>query len=178
MEKMHRIQKVSAFMGGLCLVLAILAPLAVALVWIQFTTFAPNLPGINQLPFDPADTGALTRLAGFLVHMLPTAIAIYGLLQARRLFGLYRIGRIFTLDNTRCLTRIARALIAYTLVLPVCGSLLSVLLTWHNPPGERMLTVTFSSDYIGLLVIGASMLVITWIMDEGRKLAEDNAQIV
>jgi len=176
--KAHRIQRVSSIMRSLCLVLALLAPSAVALIWLRFDSFATMIVGINQLPFRPQDIDASTRLMGFIIHMIPGGVAVYALLQGRRLFGLYSEGKIFTLENTRRLSNIARALIVYTLAMPLMRTALSVLLTLHKPLGERHLVISISSDDIGLLFIGTGLLVITWIMDEGRKLAEDNAQIV
>ena len=61
---------------------------------------------------------------------------------------------------------------------PIIGGLLSVVLTMGNPPGERALVLSFSSNELALLFLGGCLLVISWVMAESSRLADDNAQIV
>jgi len=57
-------------------------------------------------------------------------------------------------------------------------SLLSVILTMGKPPGQRLLVVGLDSgDFTGVFV-GVVVLIISWVMDEGRKIEEDQALII
>ena len=52
-------------------------------------------------------------------------------------------------------------------------SLLSVALTLHNPPGQRIFTLDIGSPDLTALLLGNILAVIAWVMEEGRKLQED-----
>ena len=120
----------------------------------------------------------LCRLLGFLVEMIPMSAAIYGLLKLRHLFQLYEKGLIFTDQNVDCLRSLGYTLLVWVACDVVRHSLLSIVLTLGNPPGQRMVVADFNSgDFSGLLV-GIAVLVISWVMDEGRKLQEDQALII
>jgi hypothetical protein len=60
----------------------------------------------------------------------------------------------------------------------VKNSLLSVVLTLPNPPGHRVVTLgLYSADFTAIFV-GIVILFIAWVMDEARKLQEDQALII
>ena len=82
------------------------------------------------------------RLLAFLVSMVPSAIAVYGLLALRRLFTAYRDGAIFAVGNALELRTFAFSVVGSVLVNIVTGPVLSVIVSWHNPPGihERRAT--------------------------------------
>ena len=46
-------------------------------------------------------------------------------------------------------------------------------LTMHNPPGHHIVRVGLSSDNIIVLLIGIVVVLIAWVMEEGRKLQEE-----
>ena len=56
--------------------------------------------------------------------------------------------------------------------------LLSVVITFNNSPGERMVVATFSYDDLAMLLMGGVVILISWIMDEGRKLEEEQAHTI
>jgi hypothetical protein len=49
----------------------------------------------------------------------------------------------------------------------------SVLFSAGNPPGSRVLKVGLSSAEITTLMVGGIVLIIAWVMDEGRILTEE-----
>jgi hypothetical protein len=70
------------------------------------------------------------------------------------------------------------ALIVLVVAETLSESLLSIVLTVANPPGQRMLTVGFSSRDFTTLVLGIAVLLISWAMDEGRRIAEEQEQFI
>ena len=50
----------------------------------------------------------------------------------------------------------------------------SVIFSLGNPPGSRVISVTFSSPEITTLVVAGLVFFIAWVMDEGRALNEEN----
>lgn len=178
MTNLRRVTRISRLMWILCTLATFAIPTMLAAMWMTFDLWAaghPELAGIQPVQ-DPMPTPVLA--AGFLISMLPGGIAMFAAWRLRALFSLYAEGRIFTADNSRCLKHFAMAVMAIAVVKPVATALLSVVLTLANPPGERMMMLRFGSPELTILFIGGVFLIIAWVMEEGRTMAEDQAQIV
>ena len=177
-RKLARIRRISRIMKALCGLAMVTIPCGLAVLWASFDLWIaidPQVFPFGPLP-DPMPTSSL--VAGFVISTLSAGITLFALARLRRLFGLYATGVIFGVENGRCLRHFALAVICQALLHPFTVALLSVALTWSNPPGQRMLTLEFGSTQLGVIFVGAVFLVIAWIMELGRELAEEQAQIV
>ena len=176
MSDLHRIRRVSAVMKAVCTVGVVAIPGAAAVFWaVVPLEVVRSLPGVG---FDVAALPPVSRALAFLATMIPGAFAVFGLAALRRLFEAYRRGAIFAAGNARQLRAFAGSVLAAALARIVSMPVLSVVLSWHNPPGGRALAITVSSDDIATLFVGFLFLVVAWIMAEAHRLAEDSAQIV
>ena len=178
MTNLARIQRISRFMRIGCTVLALAIPIGLAAMWSNFELWAATHPELANLQPLPSPMPARTLALGFLIAMIPGGIAVYAVWRLRSLFGLYAKGLIFTAESSRCLHAFALAVLLTALAKPISGALMSVALTWGNPPGERMLSISFGSSEITTIFVGCVFLIIARIMEEGRELAEEQAQIV
>jgi hypothetical protein len=112
------------------------------------------------------------------IGMLPVAAGLFALLQVWRLFGDYANGAIFTAGATSRLRRLAWGVLGLALAQVLARSGAALVLTLHNPPGQRMLVLSLSShDYV-LLMFGVLLLAIAWVMVEATRLARENAEFV
>ena len=176
MSDLGRIRTVSGVMRGICTIGMVAIPVTLAAFW---ALASPEAIGdIQGLGNDVTALPPAFRLLAFLVSMIPGAIGIYGLAALRRLFGAYRHGAIFAAGNALCLRTFAFSVVGSVLAKIVTGPALSVIVSWHNPPGTRELAITLRSDDLAALFVGCLFLVVAWIMAEAQRLAEDNAQIV
>jgi len=124
------------------------------------------------------DLPGLTRLLSFLADLIPLGAMIYGLQKLKNLFFLYENGLIFTEQNVSCFRSLGRAMIVWAVCHVVRTTLLSIILTLDNPPGKRIIAVMLDSgDFAGVFV-GVVVLIVSWVMDEGRKIQEDQSLIV
>jgi len=151
----------------------ILIPVINALVWLFINGISDEmqkniLPHYVRLPLP-----AQARLLGFIVSMLPAGITMYGTWAVVRLFRLYEKGQIFREANVHCFRDISRALIIWCVVRLISDPLMSIALTLHHPPGQRMLSLGLRSMDITALLVGFALAVIAWVMEEGRKLQEE-----
>lgn len=178
MSRSERVRRVSRLMRLLCGLAMVAIPLGLAGLWASFDLWAAGHPELAHLGPLVRPMPAPLLLAGFLVSMIPGAVVLFALWRLRRLFGLYAGGAIFTAGNVRCLRDFALAVMVLALAKPLAGALLSVLLTLANPPGQRHLAIQFGSSELTTLFVGGVFLVIAWVMDAGREMAEDSAQIV
>lgn len=178
METIARISRVARVFHALWGILLVALPVLTVAYWVSLNhvqwMFDPP-PGLDAA-HRPLPGSALW--GGFAASLLPLAVVTYGLVQLRRLFGLYRRGRIFTSDNVRCLKGFGVALILWPVVTPIYDALVSVALTFSNPPGQRLLAVGLQGTDVGLALIGGVLVVMSWVMREGCRLADDQAQIV
>ena len=178
MENTQRITKASRRLVRVCTGLIYFLPVVCAAFWAFFnelydsTSMIPlPVPVSHVLP-------GLTRLLAFLVELIPLTALIYGLLRLRDLFRYYEKGMIFTANNVACYRSLGKALIAWVICDVVKNSLLSIVLTLDNPPGQRVITLgLYSADFTAVFV-GIVILTIAWVMDEGRRIQEDQALII
>ncbi|MEM7225943.1 MAG: DUF2975 domain-containing protein [Pseudomonadota bacterium] len=174
----ERIRRVSRAMSLLCLVGMVGLPISLALAWATPELLGGAYPALESQWGPPGELPIFSRVLGFLVSMIPTALVIYGLSRLRRLFRLYEAGEIFSADAARCLKQFAIAVMLQAVLRPLSGAVLSVVVTFHNPPGQRMLTVGLGGGEYAALLLGGLMLVIAWIMGEGARIADENRQFV
>lgn len=185
MRNLSRVQKTSRILKGACTLAIPVIPVGLALLWatLDWWLFGGGrglgirLWESGNIPV-PQPVPALSLVLGYLATMLPGGLMVYGLWQLRALFDLYGGGHIFTAENTRRLRRFAQAMLGLTLASPLANTLTILALTFGNPPGHRLLSIGVSSSQAITLFLGGTFLVIAWVMDEGRELAEDQAQIV
>lgn len=178
MENPKHIVVASRRLRRICTGLIIVSPLICALFWAFFNRIRGST---SMIPLPVPVTGdlpSLTRFFAFLTELLPMTALIYGLRKLRDLFKCYENGLIFTGKNVACFRSLGRTLIAWVVCDVVKNSLLSIVLTLHNPPGQRLITFGFYSADFTAAFVGIVILIIAWVMDEGRKIQEDQALII
>lgn len=173
MQNREHIRRTSHRLRRLLLAVTCAMPVVNAVTWIYIND-VPEIMHRNMLPyFAVIPLPASARLMGFLVTMMPTVVAMSGAYYLMRLFHLYEQGKIFRPSNVQCFKKLSRVLIGWFAVGIIHRSLLSVALTLHNPPGHRIITLDIGSPDLTALLLGGILAVIAWVMEEGRKLQED-----
>lgn len=172
-ENRRRIQQASRRLRIMFQTIVWLLPVINAVFWFNMNHM-PDLVLKRTIPFVvsfPLPFSAL--FLGFLVTMLPIGASMIGIHYLKQLFGLYEREQFFQMGNVLCFKKIARVLIWLFLTGIVSNSLLSIALTLQNPPGHRLITIELSSNDLTVLLLGLILAVISWVMEEGRKLQEE-----
>jgi hypothetical protein len=177
----HRLQRMSLWMRALIAAGAIV--LIGVVLWMGVSDTAlldayhrlsgPAAVSAEQLASDPGTRAWIiaTSLPGVL-------LALYGLLQAWHLFGAYAQGVVFGLAASARLRRLGWAFAAMAFVRPAAETVLVLLLSWHNPPGQRRLVLGFGwEDYLCLL-FGGLLFAVSWAMVEATRIETENAGFV
>lgn len=174
MENRERISVASRRLRRLCTGLVYLLPAVCVLYWIFFNQVR-HMPGMANFPVPvTGDLPLYIRMLALLTDAIPLAALVYGLHQLAALFRLYENGSIFTEQSVACFRALGRTMLVWVLCHFVKNSLISVALTLGNPPGQRMITLGLDASDFGGLFVGGVVLTITWVMDEARKIKEDN----
>lgn len=174
-QRLQKIRRTSLIFHKLITMLMVLLPTTVLLMWafVDLKTL--------ELGWSEAEIGPLTvfeRIAAAALSTLPLSITLIALFNLRRLFGLYAQGNIFETANVRCFRNMGWALILIMPANVLFHSALSVLLSFDQMAGERMLAIGISSDDVGVAVVGGVIVIISWVMAEAADLSRDNAAIV
>ncbi|MFV0664870.1 DUF2975 domain-containing protein [Denitromonas sp.] len=174
----HRIQRTSRVLAAVCLALIVALPATVLLYWWlaepaelarQVNVSAEAVMAPLQ-PWQRALGGALT--------LLPVALLVSGLVQARRCFRLFAAGRVFVAESTGYLSRFAGRVAASVAVGMLCSTVLSVVLTVNNPPGMRQVAIGVGSNEILSLLFAGMVWLMAAVIGQGQSLAEENDAFV
>jgi hypothetical protein len=118
------------------------------------------------------------RCTALAVSLLPISVQLSGLWTLIKLFTLYEQGSIFSVRHVKYFRRLGYILLLWTGVGILYRALIGIVLSWAASPGQVTLTLGLSSTNLTAFVIGGIVLVIAWIMDKGRKLADEQALFV
>lgn len=129
----------------------------------------PPLPAISSL-------ASHTKFIAVLLNLIPLAIymAIAGFLV--RLFRLYEQGQIFTLQNVKSIRYIGITMLLGKLISPVYIFLLSYIMTRNTP--YPFAYIRFDLHDITMAIAALVIILISWIMEEGHKLHEEQIYTV
>ncbi len=126
------------------------------------------LPEYVRFPLPPQ-----ARFFGWCVSLLPVTLFLFANMTLIRLFRLYKKGHIFSNGNVRCFILLSRVLMAWCIVGILLDPLMSIALTLHHPPGQRILSLGLQSVDLTNLFIACVLAVISWVMEEARQIKEE-----
>jgi hypothetical protein len=144
--------------------------------WVFLNSLPEWLITVNSKPM-PLVANHLTPymlLIGFAVSLLPVSMLFYSLYNIRKLFSFYSAGVIFSNAHTWIFRRLAKTFMFLVLFSMIYESAKSVLFSFGNPAGSRVLEIGFSSNDFFMLLMGGIIWVISWVVDEGRVISEEN----
>ena len=173
-----RLQRISRYLALACLGLILLLPPLYAWFWVtaspgQLATRV-NLPaGVVQGPLM-----LWQRVVGGVISAVPLGLFLAGLWQARKCFGLFAGGHVFTQLAVQALKRFAMLVAASFAASLVINTALSGLLTIYNLPGTRQVAIGLSTDQAFTLFFAGMVWLMAAVIAQGMHLAEENARFV
>ncbi|MDX2222693.1 MAG: DUF2975 domain-containing protein [Rhodospirillaceae bacterium] len=176
-----RLQALSRWLSRFCLLLMITMPIGAVLTWTLLwgelgQPFAVRA-GVRE-ELIPVALTPVQQAAGAFVTLVPTGLLVYGLMWLRRLFAAFAAGQVFSADNARAIRVFAWSIIGLHIAQIFTLGLSSIIITMLNPPGQRVLAFGLSSDQVLALFVGLVFVLIAHVLEEGRRIADDNAAIV
>lgn len=180
MKNSEKIKSVSRIFKMIFFAMMFVVPIFFLTIWGSYNylpasitkgLFSPTIPFVTPLKPDQI-------FAGLLVSLIPLSITLAGFYFLAKLFKLYEAGNFFTLQNAQCYKNLAWVYVFKSGGNIIYNSLLSFVLTMHNPPGKRILTFGLGSDDLAHLLISGIILVISWVMIEAVRLQEENTYTI
>jgi hypothetical protein len=133
------------------------------------------LPNCTELRMT-LDDRALALFA--LAHLPSLLVDLFLLWQLWGLFGEYARGNVFGRRALQHLRRFSVGLIVNAALHPVTLTASVLAVTLGNPPGQRQLLVSLSSDDYQRLLLAAVLAAIVQVMTRAVQVAEENAAFV
>lgn len=161
-------------------------PLGPAIVLITFLNlewsltnpvFGPSL-GVEASRFLLGPVTWSMKLLGLLAAAVPTALTCAALWNLARLFQDYSLDKVFTPSNVRRIKRIGLLLLVREALAPARFAAMSLILSMNNPPGQHMLSLSFSSANVTAMVTALSIIVAAHVMDQARELKEESDFVI
>jgi len=150
------------------------AAIASTLIWPELLASQPALAG---LPLAPSRLGIAGRLAALTALVIDGAPIIWAAHHALRLCQLMAQRRLFTAQVPRHLQRMGLALVLTAALQPVGGALLSMSVGYFGA-GTHHIAFAFSTDHVGVAVIGAILIAIAAAAREAIRIADENARFI
>lgn len=177
---MSKIGRVSHRFSLLFKALLVIYPLLVISMWLGLITPPQGYFMPTRLPFyEELSTIRLPlRLLAGLVDMFPTVVVMMSFYYLVKLFQLYAKDIIFSYQNVVYIRKIGFTLLWQVFAMLLVQPFISLILTWDAPKGGHTIALGIGSDEIANLVIGGIVVLISWVMEEGRKLEEETALTV
>lgn len=178
----QRLSTLSRVVRGLSLlavpVLAVIPVLLLLNPQMLFTLGVGQTAGMNLAHLAQGELTLATRsrMAGSVLPQVTVGLML--LWQLWHLFGEYQRGTVFSARALQCLNRFAWWLLALALAQPLSQALMSVAISWDNPPGQRVLLVTLSSNDYALMLGALVFIAIARVMSEAARVAEENEGFV
>jgi hypothetical protein len=172
----------SVIMAWLATAAVFVIPTAIFLTFLFPLEMAPLNLRLNHLDGGVArlheHVPIFNRMLGFAIAAIPLAIASWGLLSLRKLFLLYASNEVFSPNAIKCLGAVSAALFWYVLVSFIAEGPITAAMSWWRPPGHRIISFDIGLDDLTLLFLAAVTSVITRVMAEAVRLADENAKFV
>jgi hypothetical protein len=174
-----KLARLSRVMSVLSLLGMIVIPVLVIAIFLHPDTTQFLMLRLDHLGVDLTNQIPLQhRVDALFCEAVPLGFTIWALWSLHRLFANYARGRVFSPEPLRHLNNVATALFLGVLADFVMQAPISYLLSLHNPPGHREISLGFGSNDAAWLFIAGTVLVIARVMGEARRVADENAAFV
>jgi hypothetical protein len=182
---MRKIVHISRILKWAAISIAIALPVIEAGYWITqgYPFLSPFfqidlLPTLANISWSFKDLNSVQTFLCFLSDLIPIGFYITALVFLAQIFSAFQHLQLFEVSNARRLKNAGWAIVWSQIFHPVHEAMLSLILTYRNPPGKRMISIGFGTHELTLLTMGLAILLISWILAEAAKMHEEQAATI
>ncbi|STX29044.1 Protein of uncharacterised function (DUF2975) [Legionella beliardensis] len=135
---------------------------------LEWGAFALIIPAVHVQ--DTVHFSFLHRLMILAVQLLPLSITVSICYKLANLFKLYEKGELFAESTIKLIRSISIYMILGEVIQLIYQPLITASLTFNNPPGQRIASITLGSTNVSTLITACIILVASWIIKEANQL--------
>ncbi|MCP4114368.1 MAG: DUF2975 domain-containing protein [Desulfobacteraceae bacterium] len=151
-----------------------LLPAMPILYWLFYNHLPPMMQDGAVGDGAPAFLAVNSRVIAFAGEIPAILVMLFALKSLKALFSLYEKGIYFEAENVKQFRLLGKLALWGVLTDAVNETFLILAKTINNPPGEKVLAIGISSDHVKLMVVACIIMLIGMVMDEGRKIKDEN----
>lgn len=187
---MHKIQKVSSYLGLIFNGLIAAIPLVILSQWLFMGLKNEDVPGLinfwgmlEKTIQTPEGLSHLREVAwtpklkllGFSADILGNLPFLMSLFFLKSLFYNYKNGEIFTVRNALLYRNLGILYLVDALLITSLSQTLMILaVTLTNSPGHRYLSIGFGAPNLYSLFYGVLGILVSWVMMEASKIYDES----
>jgi hypothetical protein len=185
MDNCKKIRKISRFLRYSCIFGMIASPLLNAYYWIYdgFRIFyfekTKWMLKFADSPYTSIDElSQWQKLEGFLTDLIPYFFFLIIMLLLIRLFSRFERLDFFSEKTVRYIRQIGFVILISLIVHPFYIALYSYILSLPNSLGQRMVIFAYGPNELNLLFLSLIAFLAARIMEEGRRIQEENSSTI
>ncbi len=142
--------------------------------WLSYNHLSPLMQGGAFADGAPPFLAINSRVIAFIGGLPALFITLIAINSLKTLFSFYERGIYFQAENVKQFRLLGKMALWGVLTDIVNKTVLVLAQTINNPPGQRSLSIGISSDHVKLMVIACIIMLIGMVMDEGRRINDEN----
>lgn len=128
-------------------------------------------------------TGLITltftvRLLGLILSSMQLSLLAFSLFSVAKVFRAFANNEWFVPQIGKQLHLFGFALAIYGVTSPLVRTLMALLITWNNPPGQRILLINFSGNDFIIALVGLLIMLLGYAMREATRISDENDLII
>lgn len=131
-----------------------------------------SLISVEQI-YESSHFSWMHRCIVLVIEWMPLTITILICHQLAKLFRLFENGHLFEQENIRLIKQVSIYMILGELVQLLYQPLMTAALTFNNPKGERVASLTLNSANLSTLITAFIILIASWIIQEAHQLKSE-----
>jgi Protein of unknown function (DUF2975) len=170
--------RMSRWLAPFAKILAAFLVCITAIYWLMPESAEYTARRMATLPSGQISLSLNIRLLGLLLSSIQVLLLVYALLAVSKVFRAFANNEWFVPQIGEHLHKFGWALALYGATSPLVRTLMALLITWNNPPGQQMLLINFSGDDFVIALVGVLILLLGYAMREAARIADENDQII
>lgn len=170
--------RMSRYLAPLSKVLAVAMLCVNVAYWLNPETTEYTARSMATVPTGQITLTLTVKLLGVLLSSVQVGLLAFALFAVAEVFSVFAKGEWFVASIGQQLHRFGLALALYGATCPLMRTLMALLVTWNNPPGQKLLLIGFNGNDFVLALVGVLILLLGYAMREASRIADENSQII
>lgn len=175
---MQNLQKTSKFYKRLFIIFFVAIIILVPVFW---ATVQTNIDIFSYLGISQSLLNGIshplslhTRVLALTVSLIPTFTILYILYLLIKLFSCYQKLEVFSTKVVFLYRRLGWSLVYWFIAEIIYQPIISLVLSFNNPVGERFISITIGPINILALITGGIIITISMIMQKAQEISDEN----